>query len=91
MIRIEGIPEIACRLRREAGLRIAAPNVRWTSRIVAIGKALIAVKTHYRRRRGCCIAVKAAQTWNSEWMSHAKAEPPDEHILHGLHLRSTRV
>jgi len=51
MIRIEGIPEIACRLRREAGLRIAAPNVRWTSRIVAIGKALIAVKTHYRRRQ----------------------------------------
>ena len=49
MIRIEGIAEIACRLRREPGIRIAAPNVRWTSRIVAIGKALIAVTMHYRR------------------------------------------
>jgi len=50
MIRIEGIPEVARRLRGEPGLRIAAPYVRGISRIVAIGKALMAVKTHFRRR-----------------------------------------
>ena len=51
MIRIEGIPEVARRLRKEPALQIAAPSIRGTSRIVAIGKALIAVKTHYRRRQ----------------------------------------
>ena len=51
MIRVEGIPEVARRLRKEPGLRIATPDVRGTSRIVAIGKALIAVITHYRRRQ----------------------------------------
>ena len=50
MIRIEGIPEITSRFRRKLSLRIAALNVRSTSRIVAIGKALIAVKRHYRLR-----------------------------------------
>jgi len=44
MIRIEGIPAITHRLRREPGLLRNRTNVRWTSKVVAIGKALIAVK-----------------------------------------------
>jgi hypothetical protein len=41
MICIEGIPIIACRLRREPGVLISRTKVRSRPRVVAIGKALI--------------------------------------------------
>jgi hypothetical protein len=42
MIRIEGIPVVALRLRQGPGQLISPTKVRGTSRLVAIGKALIA-------------------------------------------------
>jgi hypothetical protein len=84
MIRIEGIPVIACRLRRERGLLISRTNVRRTSRVAAIGKVLIAVKAALQKT-----TTEAAREGRSDLgqrmdFPYAKAGTAEWHILHGL-------